>query len=123
MKYRNAMIAFYNKYIGVFRTKKTKKYIALLTQEGTNAPVATVLENTLGGTVVWSYQGSGAYQAYLAGGFQDENKIAIFTGSMSSDFQVGDFFFAEYLTLNNYQTPFTVLGNEFKAIIEIRIYP
>ena len=32
-----------------------KVYTALLTQTGTNAPVATVLENTLGGTPVWSY--------------------------------------------------------------------
>ena len=30
-------------------------YTALLTQSGTDAPVATVLENTLGGTVTWSY--------------------------------------------------------------------
>ena len=31
-----------------------KVYTALLTQSGTNAPVATVLENTLGGEIVWS---------------------------------------------------------------------
>ena len=30
-----------------------KVYTALLTQSGTNAPVATVLENTLGGTVTF----------------------------------------------------------------------
>jgi hypothetical protein len=29
-----------------------KRYVALLTQSGTDAPVATVLENSLGGTVV-----------------------------------------------------------------------
>jgi len=32
----------------------TKMYLALLTQTGTDAPVATVLVNTLGGTVVAS---------------------------------------------------------------------
>jgi hypothetical protein len=38
-----------------------KVYTALLTQTGTNAPVATVLENTLGVTPVWSYLGAGFY--------------------------------------------------------------
>ena len=43
-----------------------KVYRALLTQTGTNAPVATVLENTLGGTVVWSYGDVGIYLATLS---------------------------------------------------------
>lgn len=46
-----------------------KVYRAVLTQSGTNAPVATVLENTLGGTVVWSYAGIGDYRATLASAF------------------------------------------------------
>lgn len=48
-------------------------YTALLTQTGTDAPVATVLENTLGGTVVWSYVGTGNYTGTLAAAFT-ENK-------------------------------------------------
>lgn len=39
----------------------TTVYRALLTQTGTNAPVATVLENTLGFDVIWSYQSPGVY--------------------------------------------------------------
>lgn len=35
-----------------------KVYTALLTQTGTNAPVATVLENTLGVDLEWVYDGS-----------------------------------------------------------------
>ena len=46
-----------------------KVYTALLTQSGTNAPVATVLENTLGGTVVWSYSITGEYIGTLNGAF------------------------------------------------------
>lgn len=38
-----------------------KVYTALLTQSGTDAPVAIVLENTLGGDVIWSYAGVGLY--------------------------------------------------------------
>lgn len=46
-----------------------KVYRALLTQTGTDAPTATVLENTLGGTVVWTYNSPGNYTATLAGAF------------------------------------------------------
>lgn len=55
---------------------KYKVYTALLNQSGTDAPIATVLENTLGGTVVWSYEDVGVYRANLAGAFT-ENKTAI----------------------------------------------
>lgn len=46
-----------------------KVYTALLNQTGTNAPVATVLENTLGGTVVWTRNSPGLYIATLIGAF------------------------------------------------------
>lgn len=53
-----------------------KVYRALLTQRGTDAPEATVLENTLGGTVVWTYNNVGIYIATLAGAFT-ANKTAL----------------------------------------------
>lgn len=46
-----------------------KKYVALLSQSGANAPTATVLENTLGGTVVWTRNSTGLYTGTLAGVF------------------------------------------------------
>lgn len=46
-----------------------KVYRALLTQSGTDAPVATVLENTLGGTVVWTRNDVGEYVGTLATAF------------------------------------------------------
>lgn len=46
-----------------------KVYKALLSQSGTNAPVATVLVNTLSGTPVWSYDSVGTYRLTLAGEF------------------------------------------------------
>lgn len=53
-----------------------KIYTALLNQSGTSAPTATVLENTLGGTVVWSYDSIGGYTATLSGAFT-ENKTVV----------------------------------------------
>ena len=44
-------------------------YTALLSQSGTDAPVATVLQNTLGGTVVWVRTDVGRYSATLSGVF------------------------------------------------------
>lgn len=44
-------------------------YTALLTQTGTDAPVATVLQNTLGGPVVWTYNDVGSYVGTLSGAF------------------------------------------------------
>lgn len=46
-----------------------KVYRALLTQTGTDNPVATVLENTLGGEVVWTYADAGLYTGTREGAF------------------------------------------------------
>lgn len=61
----------------------TKMYVALLNQTGTDAPVATVLVNTLGGTVVWTRDGGGIYYGTLVGAFT-ANKTAIIIGASFS---------------------------------------
>lgn len=43
-------------------------YRALMTQTGTSAPVATVLENTIG-EIVWTYNAIGNYIGTLSGAF------------------------------------------------------
>lgn len=53
-----------------------KSYVALLTQSGTSAPVATVLENTLGFDVNWQYSGVGYYRANNTG-FTDKTAVFI----------------------------------------------
>jgi hypothetical protein len=45
-----------------------KSYVALLTQTGTNAPVAIELENTIG-NIVWARTSVGSYTATLTGAF------------------------------------------------------
>lgn len=56
-------------------TPDYKIYRALLTQAGTDAPVATVLENTLGGSVVWSRVNVGFYEGTLTGAFTSGKTI------------------------------------------------
>lgn len=51
------------------KTNGVKIYRALLSQAGTAAPTATVLENTLGGTPTFSYNSVGSYTLTLTGAF------------------------------------------------------
>ena len=66
-----------------------KVYTALLTQSGTNAPVATVLENTLGGTVVWSYVSIGQYRGTLTGAFLSNKTVVFLTNVYGKYFLTG----------------------------------
>ena len=52
-----------------------KVYKAMLNQTVTNAPVATVLENSLGGTVVFTYIGVGIYRGTLVGAFPSKGRF------------------------------------------------
>jgi hypothetical protein len=44
-------------------------YRAFVTQTGTDAPVSTIIENTLGFTPVWQYLDAGVYVLLYEGGF------------------------------------------------------
>lgn len=61
-------------------------YTALLSQSDTDAPTATVLENTLGGTVVWTRDEEGVYIGTLAGAFTAEKTWCSVTGDGDSPF-------------------------------------
>src|SRR3990167_5465013 len=58
------------------QTAGKKVYKALLTQAGTDAPTAIILENTIG-NIVWSRNGVGDYLGTLTGAFSSINKTAI----------------------------------------------
>jgi hypothetical protein len=58
------------------------EYIATLLQENADAPVATVISNTLGGTVVWSYDAVGQYSGTLAGAFPVSKTFITSSGDM-----------------------------------------
>ena len=100
-------------------------YTALLTQSGTDAPVATVLQNTLGGTVVWSRNTTGDFSATLVGAFTT-NKTTVLS-SINGDQSAG------YVIL--YETPSEdevklyqkdnsfAPADQFGCTVEIRVYP
>lgn len=103
-----------------------EKYVALLTQTGTDAPVATVLENTLGGTVVWTYASQGEYRATLAGAFTTSKTFIIY-GELNSGYRIT----AQANSVNMIRvltydptTPFSGSdGRLSETPIEIRVYP
>ena len=99
------------------------KYVALLTQTGTDAPVATVLENTLGGTVVWTRSGAGVYAGTLSGVFT-ENKTAIFLGAAAGNIiQYGFVDSTNYILLLTTEGGVAADEKLFLTPIEIRVYP
>lgn len=102
-----------------------KVYTALLSQSGTSAPTATVLENTLGATVTWSRTTTGTYRGTASTGVFTLDKTAIFlTGTgASSDFSLRQY----HIDLDMVHF-FTSSGVELdtedgKVVLEIRVYP
>lgn len=99
------------------------KYVALLSQTGTDAPVATVLENTLGGTVVWTRDGEGAYLGTLEGAFT-ENKTLIFVQSTGAFSQIAYWDTEDNVQVQTKASTTTLEdGQLLSASIEIRVYP
>lgn len=104
--------------------KPYKVYTALLTQNGTNAPTAIVLENTLGGEVIWNYEDEGLYSANLSNGFTDLTFVQISNGNMNGFISYSykqniNSIFTETYSLSSGSTENSALN---KATIEIRVY-
>lgn len=69
-----------------------KAYRALLTQSSTSAPSATVLENSLGGTVVWTRTNAGQYSGTLSGAFPASKTFIMYPGIVGSIASPGEVF-------------------------------
>jgi len=71
-----------------------KVYRAIVNLSGTDDPVATVLENSLGGIPVWDRQSNGYYNIDLAGAFSVEktfvSALAHFDGAEGIGFKVAE---------------------------------
>lgn len=100
-------------------TSVYKRYVALVSQSGTNAPTVIELENTLGASPAWSYEDVGIYNIILSNAFT-VNKTWF---SSVPILVVGDGGFLEYISSSeiNLQIGSNDLLN--KTPIEIRVYP
>ena len=104
-----------------------KEYVALLTQTGTDAPVATVLKNTLGGEVVWTRDDVGVYAGTLSNTFT-VNKTAVFQNLPSK--QYADeiiinvvYFSNDVIRIYNFNDGFSNVDSFDFLSIKIEVYP
>lgn len=107
-------------------------YTALLNQSGTDAPIATVLENTLSGPLGWTYSSPGVYRATLIGEFSNSNKVVVFINQAGGFYAVGSNVFiytTAYVYDNDQIEVITTLDSNLSngmllvTPIEIRVYP
>jgi hypothetical protein len=102
-----------------------KVYTALLNQAGTNAPVATIMENQIG-NIIWSYEGTGLYLGSNAL-LNTSNSvvfpfsgITIVTSTSQTIIMAINNGFVEIQTQVNDEGTDNILQN---FAIEIRVYP
>ena len=103
-----------------------KVYTALLTQTGTNAPTAIVLENTLGGTIVWSRETQGQYVGTLANAFSLDCTIVFATTGWKGTILTNAFpVNINSISVETFSTTdslYRVDDSMDKTTIEIRVY-
>ena len=103
------------------------EYAALLSQSGTQAPLAIILKNNIGGTIVWTRLGAGTYLGTLSGAFPD-GKTVIVNGSQVAD-GIGYFVSAKRATDNTVvvqvaDSALSVVDDELEnTTLIIRVYP
>lgn len=61
-----------------------KKYIATISQAGTNDPTLTVLENTIG-SIVWTRAAIGRYEGTLTGAFPNQDRVYLLNSNTQVD--------------------------------------
>jgi len=100
-----------------------KVYTALLTQAGTAAPVATILQNTTGATFTWARTSGGTYTITASSNAFTSNKTLVFNNNGSS---TGTFGFASAIWTRTSDTVVTITtggdGRITNGSFEIRIY-
>lgn len=106
--------------IDLVPTAPYKVYTALLSQSGENAPVATVLENTIGIIPTFNYLGVGFYNI----SFNEESTDNYWFSITKTD---NDHFFLQKSTTNIGIITTSLIGNAengalFNTPIEIRVY-
>lgn len=99
-----------------------KVYTALLTQSGTDAPVATVLDNTIGEGIVWSRLAASQYRATLTGAFT-VGKTVILLDALNL-FALSSLYISKTTSINNVTIQASDSVDDYlsEMLIEIRVY-
>jgi len=106
----------------ISQEKTYRVYSALLTQSGTSTPIATVLQNDLSGTVVWTRTGVGEYKATLVSAFTN-NKTVCFINNAIPDTQLQGYpISVNQIELDQQNLTGTAIDGLYGNCIEIRVY-
>lgn len=99
-------------------------YTAFISQTGTSDPSATVLKNTLGGTVVWTRTVAGSYTATLTGVFTGNKTLVFLTNGSGATFVKGAQLTADSVNIQTFNSS-AVLTDAIltNASIRIEVYP
>jgi hypothetical protein len=118
-----------SKYITGAELTPYKKYVALISQSGTAAPISGILENTLSGTPTFTRVSTGRYELTLTGEFLS-TKTWVIGGSADINAGGGTFATLDIRRFNNDKIELytfddtTSSDNMLKnTSIEIRVYP
>src|SRR5262245_4197461 len=112
---------------GVDQVKGLLRYLALLTQSSTSAPVATVLESNLPAAIVWTRTSAGLYVGTLAGVFTASKTVVRLSNSVTSAIVSAARTNADTVTLKTYAVdgdgPAIADAQLSGSVIEIIVYP
>jgi len=120
----------YNNGIKTLNNVSYKHYIALLSQSGTNAPTANVLENTLDEELTWTYTAVGYYTA-TSNQFLRSKTAILINQTSTLNIGIGAFITASTVTTDdqviiNVYDPYNSFANVNSFLvdtyIEIRVY-
>ncbi len=112
----------YNNGIKSYNNITYKKYIALLKQTGTNAPTATIIENTLTDLIAWTYNGVGNYTGTLTSEFT-QYKTLIFHNNTAQGFTYVNWQNEDEIDVETWDTTGASANGQLDYMtIEIRVY-
>jgi len=112
----------YNNGIKSYNNITYKKYVALLKQTGTTAPVATIIENTLTDLITWTYNGVGNYTGTLTSEFT-QYKTLIFHNNTSQGFTYINWQNEDEIDVETWDTTGASANGQLDYMtIEIRVY-
>jgi hypothetical protein len=128
-------VSLVNGVVEVPITTNYKVYTALINQEGTNDPIVTVLENTLGVTIIWTRLIQGVYQGILSSPIMTIGKTFFSTngssigatlacvnyGTLQGDIQI-DRVQINHTSISSGSIPLAKVDNLINLPIEIRVY-
>lgn len=110
---------------GITNLGGIKQYVALISQSGTAAPTATVVNNTLGGTVTLARTDVGTYTATLTGAFTVSKTVIRATASAQTCNLTAIRTDANTITFKTFDVEIVGLSDDMltTASFEILVYP